>query len=146
MKKQNYSKPFMVAEKFIPDDFVTVCTAPGNFRIYAPNIENNNLEGWQTHQNTVDGTIYQKDYTFENYWWIYFDDQDIMHVGQDTYAHDNESNYWQNTLKTPGIMIHDHNGTITKGEIIPAGTIIYKNQGNSVYGGAQLVEGGKNHS
>ena len=112
MKKQNYSKPYMAMERFMPQDYCVVCSHPD-----------------------------------QNNWWIYFDDHMVENVRGDRYPHDYESNYWQNTLKTPGIMIYEHNGQVTVGETWAPGTIIYKNQGNSIsLGGAEETPGGKNAS
>lgn len=147
MKKQNYSKPYMAMERFMPQDYCVVCSHPGRYRIYCPNIETNKLDGWQDHNIRIDDVLYENDQKYQNNWWIYFDDHMVENVRGDRYPHDYESNYWQNTLKTPGIMIYEHNGQVTVGETWAPGTIIYKNQGNSIsLGGAEETPGGKNAS
>lgn len=51
MEKRNYLKPFMVVEKFIPQEFVAGCTQPGTYYISCSYqtiwIENGKEEGLQ---------------------------------------------------------------------------------------------------
>lgn len=47
MKKQNYSKPFMVAEKFIPQNYCWVCYEIHEGGVWAPRKETNGIPGCQ---------------------------------------------------------------------------------------------------
>ena len=62
MKKQNYSKPFMVAEKFIPQEYCWVCYPSGANGVYAPFKETNGLVGLQ-----INGTSQGWHGTTQNY-------------------------------------------------------------------------------
>ena len=65
MKKLNYSKPFMVAEEFVPQNYCWVCYPAGDGQgVYAPFKESNGLpglqitgrtQGWHGIEETVPG-------------------------------------------------------------------------------------------
>lgn len=61
MEKRNYLKPFMVLEKFIPQEFVAGCSQPGTYYISCSSqtiwIENGSKEGLQAQNDPNYGDL-----------------------------------------------------------------------------------------
>lgn len=142
MKKNSYAKPVMAIEVFSPQEFVAACTMPGNYRVYAPYVENGKAEGWQDHGNNMDDL-------YQNYWYIYFDSYSIREVQPNDYADDYQGRYWEITLGSEGNLVYNHNGQIQFAAANPvaAGSTVWKNLGNGVESDiVEPIAGGKNAS
>ena len=143
MKKNSYAKPVMAIEVFSPHEFVAACTMPGNYRVYAPFLENGKAEGWQ------DYGMNDMDDWYQNNWYIYFDSYSIREVQGNDYSADHQGRYWEITLGSEGKLVYSHNGQteFAPANPIAAGATVWKNLGNGVESGVvEPVSGGKNAS
>ena len=65
MEKQSYLKPFMVIEKFLPQEFVALCDVPDTtyYKVDIKAVETDNIEGWSDGDNTtITGVISIRQY------------------------------------------------------------------------------------
>ena len=127
MEKQSYLKPFMVMEKFLPQEFVALCDVPDTtyYKVDIKAVETDNIEGWSDGDNTsYSGGSY---YLFFNSLTLYNGTEQFKTVNGDTYQYDaNHGRYYEFTLGSPGIVVHRKNSsTYERKETFPSGTKFY---------------------
>ena len=80
MEKQSYLKPFMVIEKFIPQEFVALCDVPQTtYMLSAPGgVETDGTIGWSNKDS--------KSYNSTDYRFYFNETPTITYINKDTYS------------------------------------------------------------
>jgi hypothetical protein len=120
MEKQSYLKPFMVMEKFLPQEFVAGCDIPGKYcfsslsssnRVYLETTGDNQLNQKTGGDAYVEGGA------------IYFDDYSSSYIN-------GSGSYYLYTLATPKYKII-YNGNIVNDSYHITNTGIFYRSGNN---------------
>lgn len=129
MEKQSYMKPFMVMEKFLPQEFVAGCDVPDRKYIVKgiAAIENDNKNGWSDGDN--------ESYKNASNYWMLFDSYSYKYINRDTYPDDNHQNYYEYRLTSPAILvqINRHGNTYEYSRVtaidLNVGSLFYSTSG-----------------
>ena len=148
-KRREYSKPFLMAEKFEPQEFVAICEVPHDM-LWSPVHEDNNIPGWQEHNvNLPSGGHVDNYYGLANSRYLSLVGYQVRHIKAEdaTYDNDNSASYWEIVLTEPGYLYkkdnHGHLVIDTTKPTVPAGSIFYKNYSESFFSGSDIT---KNYS
>lgn len=133
MEKQSYMKPFMVMEKFLPQEFVAGCNIPHRNK-YITNIsalERDNIAGWSDGDN--------EEYNNNSYR-LYFDTivqfsgVNYKTIHKNTYPYDKDiSVYYEYQLSSPGVIVLINGNTYKRITSIPSGTTFYSSSKRNIY-------------
>ena len=127
MEKQSYLKPFMVMEKFLPQEFVTQCNIPKKKYVNQaiPAIEADGIQGWSNGDNTSYNS---------NKYYLYFDSyetyggKEYREIQADTYPDDtHQGKYYEFKLTSPGILVYrpGQSNNYSRITTFPTGTVFY---------------------
>ena len=100
MEKQSYLKPFMVMEKFKPQEFVALCDVPQTtYMLSAPGgVETDGTIGWSNKDS--------KSYNSTDYRFYFNETPTITWINKDTYSGDNHNGYYEFKFTSPLIVVH----------------------------------------
>ena len=128
MKKQNYSKPFMVTEKFTPQYFCAGCTITKNM-IYSPVPETNGEPGWQKNDMGIPIDSDQHPWAISSKFLAVGENFEVVTIdGSDsTYPHDTALTYYEIHLSAPA-EVYEKKTINGKTTYVPTGLIFNPDQ------------------
>ena len=131
-KRREYSKPFLMVEKFVPQNYCYVCDAPRDM-LWSPVDEDNGIPGWQSsdtglpsgsHIDNKDKNPISLYLGCTGFTWR------IVKAEDNTYDQDNHNTYWEIKLTGPASLFKKSGNLFTEVDGSPtyaAGAIFYKN-------------------